>query len=949
MVTRKFPPTFIGTNLLPTEYLSNGFTLYEGGSTSSTKIVKICTLATAGFNTLQLNNVSEIAVGQFVTGVNIPVMTSLGEPTVVKSIDAENNLITLNANVNLNIQNLNVYFFNAQTSIEYVLHNMAGSGIESVRTSVFWSGFEPTAPTNSNGVITHNINWNDPNLPHGDKYIWFQIESYLKLASEVGIQIMPRFGDPPNWAMDWDYKIDNNNLFSFNDPETKTQLKNKGVKVYATGNNGDSFIMIDDLKRGCLLLPNMIISGNNIPSDTRIKSLTRINDNWQINLSKNLSGIVNGYVIGTIINYELNNVINGVSKKISATDNDVFQFDSIDDVVIFVTNLQRKGGSIPVNYNDFANFMNQFLLRFGTSGTFWNNLNNDVLTTTSASSNVNSTQYAQTINLNTNLNTANVVVGMVVESLANGSVPSTRQDGSNSYIPPDAKICAINGSQIIINKPLNKNIPANVSVKFTFPKMINYQIWNECDSAAYGEKNYPANFKFKIGSGSTIYTINKSYLVRGANWPFHPSKIKFKATYQKNNKFVVKYQKTSSVKDYAYEFTESFIDFIKIIKKEMHDVDPNANAVSNAVTNPKQTYPKIFKIKNGKYAYDKFGINKYPINAADLILEIQSYKNIFQAPSAYNVPTVNNPSCPNLILSEYGWSTDLVGFGSTAKSEDDQNSYINRLFDWNSSKVNFKNVIQFSNWIIEHAMYFKWASNETSYTLKSSSTAPGAGAENERGIYRYKNAAHKTGTLNIVANANTATFSDPVPNSWIVGSKVYASYGDNGSNLTKFKNGAQISNISDDRKTITFNITMPYSINTILFNGANSKNGTSQSFLYTSLLEKFIQITQIDSALQGSEYLLITTKYNSNVRKNESVLIKGIIGTNNNKYNGLYTVNNIINNNQFLIFNNNGHTQIEINNLDLANAAVVVSLQPKSAAVTHQKYALYNQGRSQNL
>ena len=404
MVTRKFPPTFIGTNLLPTEYLSNGFTLYEGGSTSSTKIVKICTLATAGFNTLQLNNVSEIAVGQFVTGVNIPVMTSLGEPTVVKSIDAENNLITLNANVNLNIQNLNVYFFNAQTSIEYVLHNMAGSGIESVRTSVFWSGFEPTAPTNSNGVITHNINWNDPNLPHGDKYIWFQIESYLKLASEVGIQIMPRFGDPPNWAMDWDYKIDNNNLFSFNDPETKTQLKNKGVKVYATGNNGDSFIMIDDLKRGCLLLPNMIISGNNIPSDTRIKSLTRINDNWQINLSKNLSGIVNGYVIGTIINYELNNVINGVSKKISATDNDVFQFDSIDDVVIFVTNLQRKGGSIPVNYNDFANFMNQFLLRFGTSGTFWNNLNNDVLTTTSASSNVNSTQYAQTINLNTNLN-----------------------------------------------------------------------------------------------------------------------------------------------------------------------------------------------------------------------------------------------------------------------------------------------------------------------------------------------------------------------------------------------------------------------------------------------------------------------------------------------------------------------------------------------------------------
>jgi len=854
MATRKYPVTFIGSNLLPTTFLTNGFTMYNGSSVESTKIKTICQSATAGQNIVTVASSTGIEIGQFVTGVNIPALNSNGEPTRV--IGKTGNQITLNANVNKNITNLNIYFFNNQKNIEYILHNMAASGVESVRTSVFWKDFEPNAPTVVGGILNHSINWNNSIFP---------LENYLKLASEVGIQVMPRLGSPPNWAMDWDYKIDNTNLFSFNDPETKTQLQNKGVKIYATGNSGDSFIIIDDLKRGCLLLPNMVITGTNIQDDTRITSLTRVNDTWKINLNQNITGVVDGYVIGTIANYENNNVINGKSKSIS--NGDVFTFDSVNDAVIFATNLQRRGGSIPSNYNDFANFMNKMLIRFGTNGSFWSGLNNDVTTVTSASSSVISTSYNQTINLiidSSYPTTSNIVVGMTIESDAYGSVPSTAQNGNDSYIPPNAKICSINGNQITIDKPLNKTMPAGVPVKLIFPKMINYQIWNECDSAAYGKRNYPADFKFRINDGPT-HTMDQELLVRGANWPFHPKQIKLKTTDGIFNKSV-------SVKDYAYEFAYSFIDFIKIIKKEMHDVDPNANAVSNAVTIPKTTYPKIFAIKNGKYAYDKFGVNIYPSDyngaKASTVLIRQftddpNYQTIFQQDkNGYGIPTVNNLTCPNLILSEYGWSTDQIGYGDGAVSETEQNTYIDRLLSWDSSITSFKNLLELPNWQIENVMYFNWVSDETAYVIRSASSNPDAGTNNERGLYRSKNGALKSGTFTVNKGDTFATFTTPVPSLWATGTKIYRLYGSSKSILKNFPNGIEISSendaISDDRKTVKFK--MPYF--------------TTENIL-------------IASASVSGDTVTYTTRSAHELITGQRVIISGITG--DTKYNTLYT------------------------------------------------------------
>lgn len=880
--------------------------LVYNGSQVSDKIQTICQSATAGTSIVTVADKTGIEIGQFVTGVNIPTLNSQGEPTKVIAIANNSNQITLNSKINQNIINLNIYFFDkniGQNNIEYMVHHMAGSGNESVRTSMMWKDFEPNAPTIVNGILTHSINWNNATFP---------LEKYLQLASERGIQVMPRFGSPPNWAMDWDYFIDNNNIFSFNDPETKTQLKNKGVKVYATGNVGDSFIIVNDLKRGCLLLPNMVITGDNIPNNCKITSVTQIantrlvsidpnepkkitvtdgsffssgrgefkiyiddeiititsrsgnvltakypvlkshlngslvtsydptdrltkNNSWKIGLNQPLSQILDNYVIGSIQDYELNNVINGKSKKIDINQNDVFKFNSVKDVAIFLINLKRKGGSLPSDYYDFAAFMNIFLTKFGTNGTFWTELNNTVNSITSAISNVNKNAYSQTINLTFNSSyptTSNIVVGMTIESDAFGSVPSTAQDGNNSYIPPDARICSINGNQITIDKPLNKSMPAGVSVKLNFPKMINYQIWNECDSAAYGGKNYPADFKFQIGNNNKIHTIKRTGISRGANWPFHPRQLSL--TTNRNLKI------KTSIKDYSYGFEFSFLDFVQTVKKEMHDVDSKANAVSNAVTQPNKTYPRLLAVKNGKYAYDKFGVNKYPGYATDLIDQFVTLKNLFIKPQYYGIPTANNLTFPNLILSEYGYSTDKMAINS-AKTESLQNGYIDTFMSWpdlnsNDYQASFRKLIDFNQntfWKIENAMYFNWASNETAYAVPSSVSNDDSGTNNVRGIYRYKNPALKTGSITINKGDTFATTTSVVPSSWTQGTIIYKLFGEDTSDLSNFpktilpngsESGLEIDSISANKKTIYFK--MPYSTSSnILINSANVNNG----------------------------------------------------------------------------------------------------------------------------
>lgn len=272
MADRVLPPGFVGGNITPLLFLDDGFSIKSVPSV----ITKIALSASNGNNNttiITLNNTNGLNVHtpinpMFVTGVNIPALNTSDE--FIRVININNNQITLNTRLKLNIQNLNIYFHKTQQSLEYVLHLAAASGTESLRSSFLgWSEREPDAPINGN----HNYIWGkrDPNKE--DSPSNYSADDYVKMVSQLGIDLMPRIGNVPKWGQDWDYAVDPDNPFLFQNPESNGLLINKGIRLTATGSAGDSFVIVTDMDRAFLAVPGMSIG--DVPDITNKKITTK--------------------------------------------------------------------------------------------------------------------------------------------------------------------------------------------------------------------------------------------------------------------------------------------------------------------------------------------------------------------------------------------------------------------------------------------------------------------------------------------------------------------------------------------------------------------------------------------------------------------------------------------------------------------------------------------------
>ena len=913
MADRFFPPNFIGTNIQFTEFLAAGFSMYGD------KVVTTCTASqtsgTSVQSTITVANATGITAGQFVTGVNIAPINTDGEPAVVLSVSETT--VTINTNIRKNITNLNVYFHNNQNSLEYLLQNAAGSGCESLRTSFFWSDYEKTAPVGN----THTYTWKISDGANQD------IEYYFQLASQNGLRVMPRAGGPPDWAKDWDYAADETSPFSFQNPASNAVLKNKGIRVTATGTSGNSYALVADAGRGFLIVPGMVItesgvSGSGFDSGTIVKSVDLSGTNCKITFNKpliaNLSGSYN--MTATIANYEANGNAN---KKMNGSD--VFIFDTLADANIFLINLRRRGGSIPRNYNDFASFMNAMVNRFGSNGTAWEEFGNTVTTTTTSSSTPVSptVPYTQTIPISiTTSNANNIVVGMTIESNANGSVPSTAKDGNNAYIAPDTVVCSINGNTLTLSKPLNATMPSGTTVKLKFPRIVNWQIWNEMDLY----NSHFSDFKYQI-VGSSKSTLVSGPL-KGNNWPQHPDKM--------NNLSGT----TITLKDYTYGWAPTFSTFIQKVKKEMRSVDSKSKLVLGAITQGTSGYNVLFNTSGGKYGFDKFAVNQYVAPSTLITYNLNTLRPFFE--SKYGKSTLNYPTLPNLIISEYGWSTDLLGYGSNAVTETEQSDNIDALMSSSTSGNTFQDFIQNNyNWTIESAMYFKWSSNETGYVIKH-------GSENERGIYKYKNPSIKTGTVTGTSGTKNLVFTAAIPNSWIVGASLRyrdessdnALDGIPGPDSSAGGSTPTITNINTSTKTVTISSNLTKNVNATLSLGSTT-SGSGETYIYISnKLETSIKITGLSIPSSGKVYF--TTETDHLLTKGNSVLVRNITGTNAAKFNGLFTVTGSVNSKTFSVSTD---TSTGSSGLLFTNAHILVSVQPKIAAKTYMSQALYFQGR----
>jgi|GEM_PF-5189148 len=947
MATRTFPPKFIGTNLAPYYYLDDGFTLKSSGM-----ITKTGTGTTNG-TTITLNNVNGLLPGMFVTGVNIPPLNNSGEPTVIKLING--NVITLNSNLRLAINNLNVYFHNSQTSIEYVIHVAANSGVESLRTSMGWAEREPNAPISN----VHTYLWSS------GKY---SLDDYILMVSQLGINLMPRLGGVPKWAIDYDYYVNfDGTPFAFQDPESDNALISKGVRVTATGTKGNKKFTVTNMDRAFLIVPGMTIGniteptlvatkiayantgsnyistynsisdlqigqyidGPNIPSMAQIKSFTSGNPNRIYMQDVNNSDVYvtntylynqkikfytsnsfptannqdpkqdPGFIAGTrilkvtknatnyvfdidkplianlsgtnnmtagISNFEINN--NNKSIK-QSSQNNPFVFDTVDDANVFLINLRRKGGTLPKNKYDHFVFMNALLSRYGTNGTVWNNSSvADLTTTTSGTSTPTATEFNQTLTLSSV--PAKTVVGMTIQD-------TSYTNENEAYIAPDTKICSINGNVLILSKPLLKQITNSVSITLKFPKIINWQIWNEINNPAYGQNNWNGDFWYQIGSNTPKY-IKNEYLIRGANWPFHPTSV------------IGVNSKRINLIDKNYSWEESFVEFIGEIKKEVHTIDSKAKIVTGALSGAEivPSIKKILSVKskiNGKYCSDKFGMNVYPDptrsgpaqlvsipvgkSSSDRNSIIYTFKTHL---NGYGTPTPNNASFPNLIVSEYGWSTDQVIFGKGvlgATTESGLAGKLNHLFSWSSSSTYLDARKLIKNdyyWNIESIMYYPWSDNETGYATASKDRPnifAGFLSNNVRGLYKYRNSVMKSGRVIGTAGTNVLTFDTSIPTDWVVGDVIKKR--DRGilntdpaiPGLIVLPDDAKITAISSNRKQITINKTLTAVQNVVLKSKKNNKHTITMSFNKVD-----VQLFEGSSAkkAEGEIYLFVPTK-----------------------------------------------------------------------------------------
>jgi hypothetical protein len=816
-------------------YIDDGFSMFAsdaGQAKITTRVVGI-----KGQSTLTLYNNSGVQVtplslgiknGMYITGVNIPATNDSFNPVTVTSVSVAgqpNQIIILGTLIN-NIDQGYANFYLNPFSVEYQLETMAASGVESLRTPLRWDAIESTQPTLVNGILSHTYSWTSPN--ENSKY---NLDKFIYLASKNGIQVMPRLSSPPEWEIDYDYRYSTDPLKQYRDP-TPNQSYTSGVITTGSGYSGSVTVTIPDLNRGFLIQKKMVVSGTGIQSGTIVNNIVQTSGSYVITLSKTLTANIGSYASPAQINnltFGINNFETNNSGK-NGTSANRFVFETIDDLNIFLINLKRKGGVIPTNYDNFVTFVNAALNRYGTNGTFWNDLTiwqEPYTLTRSAQWTLNA--ESKTTNVITVNDSANIVVGMTVEDA------TSQSNENNLTIPPGTRVSAIDGKNITLefnqNKFIDKPYISSINVKFQYPKIINYQIYNEPNLESNESTIY-----FTIKKDSNGNTINKNSSHKfnfATNWPQH----KRRATIVKfdSNGDIVSSTSGRLLLDKAYTWAPSLIELVEKIKLEAHSVDPNAKIFLGAMAEGtdsgyldpidentdyignKYPYQAIFEPKfgNGKNKFDGFsgntyrtgkggdpfngdGSNKFKSASWRVIYNVAKVliKNVIE--SKYFTLTASNgyevsPEIqfyPNFIISENGSPPPSQGMLSQLNQNDYVGPFVQNpnLLDTGTNKET-KNYINLAgnsytknNIKIESIMYYKWTSNatlgETNY-------------ERLRGLIYYKtsksdtnNTDIKSGTL--TSSGNVLTFAG---GSGITGVSQTTDFGVNVATFTKSNHG----------------------------------------------------------------------------------------------------------------------------------------------------------------
>jgi hypothetical protein len=541
-------------------------------------------------------------------------------------------------------------------------------------------------------------------------------DTFSMLMSKNGIQLMPHVDALPYWEIDPIYG--SRTAFS---PISLDIIADGSNYIAIKNNTYDSFD--HNLNKAFAVFYNMIVKGPNVPTGTKIgdfettsqivfngNTLTIVKENVQNALRKStdetyLLKLNNNLPAGNynitvdIANYVSNNTLISTGKLPKNPFDETLIFDNIYDVIAATGQAKKKGGLPPKKYNNFVDFMNVLVNRYGTNGVFWKSANNlwarSIQKTVTAS-----TTGQKTLTVS---NGDKLSVGMLIESNVYGSgttaVPATSSNGNLAYIPLNTKILSINGNQITLSNNLNRDIPTGATVIFKFPPITNWQIYNEVP--------YPTsdNLFWKITSSGITHKIN--IYKYGNNWPQYPTAMDVPTTSGSSYK--------SNLSTFVSGWGESYLKFIEKIKAEVHSIDANAQIVTSALNIKANTLSStFFNSQNAKNKFDKIAFNMYPSpqNQQDDIIKALE--------TEYGVNTTNYNPTPNVIISEYGWST-AVGVVPSNQwpnpvSFNAQKSYLADFFDktWSSKNTNSVRVFVNNGHSVnfEFLMFFKWASDE---------------------------------------------------------------------------------------------------------------------------------------------------------------------------------------------------------------------------------------------
>jgi hypothetical protein len=640
-----------------------------------------------------------------------------------------------------------LYFFENELSIECQLMLMANSGVESFRTPLFWKDIEPNAPIGE----TRSYKFSPAN--DGVDY-----DIFYSMSASLGMNAMIRLGNPPDHEIDYPYS---KNYFG-------------PVSLDVTGYGGQ-FITVKtaidgsydhNLNNSYAVFKNMFVTGTNVPANTYTTPLTENQvtlgtTTYNIVVNKNTpetsvrTGVASDGSTAYII--KLNNNVPSGDVTISATikvdgnlvtspfpyyntdSSNPINFSSENDLRAFCLQMGRKGGTVPKNFKNFGDFMNVLINRYGANGTIWqseNNLWSRPIQKTLSDAHSGSLTSGSFKLISNIADCKGFVVGATIESSASGSIPATSTNGNAAFLSPKTKILSIakdtsytTQNAIYLSKFTNTASASNQSITIKYPPIQNWQIYNEVPS-----DGADGTFYWRINSG----TIHSSNILIGVNWP----------QYRTTASVVNSSNNTSSVYTTNMEngWGPSFSSLLSTAKAEAHSTDPNASIVTSGINSEPSSSntASLFTKKNAKNSFDKIAFHLYgpyttsagAVNSGPYTVtgqETQRIITLLEKNYGKNTPSYN--ITPDVIISEYGWSTAPKTAGSVpaggngysynvhdqfiANATPNSLGYITTMFDKNWHTINHKiytarkmmsentNLINF-----ESVMYFKWASDE---------------------------------------------------------------------------------------------------------------------------------------------------------------------------------------------------------------------------------------------